>query len=77
MHGENFAPMSVQIHHTEMLDYKNFVDLCTVNGEVRTIHYVKVKEPNEFRAIQDLAGDQVQTVRDEFQGEEEDRIQLS
>ena len=59
---------NIKIHTTKVLDYNNYVDLCTIDGELKTIQYEKSKEPNIFSLKKEFSGDQIQSVMDSFSG---------
>lgn len=54
--------MQLQIHRTEMLSATAYVDLQTLNGKLHTVLFKKVGEPNMFKDVQILNGDQVDKV---------------
>ena len=59
---ENIGNVALSIYKTHVLDYNNYVDLVSINGVTRTQLLTKQQEPNIFRLLEDLEGNQFEDV---------------
>jgi len=70
---KNAENIALSIYRTHVLDYNNYVDLSSINGVTRTQLFTKQHDPNVFRLLEDLEGDQFDEVIERWMNKNEQK----
>lgn len=54
--------MHVEFVKTKLVDYETYIDVCKVDGQLKTFLMKKAEEPNVFKAIKTEDGDTSDTI---------------
>lgn len=60
--------ISYNIVKTHIIDEKRYIDVCVLNGVVKTQLYEKIEEPNIFSMKKEIDGDDINKLLGEIDG---------